>query len=486
MARASSSEKEELKLTFDRVSVFVLLLVSFLYLVPSLVYPRIHFGQLGKQTFAAQMIESTAKGELTYGVFPTRHFVEVYHDGLVPWAEEVPLYSFLSAGLVRAFSISPIFAGKLLSFLSFLFILFGFARIAKILKFSPLAFVLTAGIYPVFRLYSVQVMPDLCMTAALVWMIAAILEEKVLIAALLLLIASLFKYYAVFTGFGVGLYFLYRRNAKGALYFSLAILPCIAYVLWFLELKIPNPIVDSRVADGHGHFSSLANVLSLANWSRVGLWWFVKNASLPGTGLAALGFWVMLKEKLSIRPFFACLCVGLLLFPFVFISSFYVHDYYGLQGSIGIALLACIGVDWLFSKNKAISSVCLIVFLGFSIMNDNFMLKKEPDFEVVEAAVESLNLPKNEFVLAVSGISKPVISYHLGQDAYIVGIDEWAHPNVQARIMDPRIKVAFIHGFKTYEDMLRPIEADLTRLGFKKIELDLTLTNTQFEVWKKN
>jgi len=34
--------------------------------------------------------------------------------------------------------------------------------------------------------------------------------------------------------------------------------------------------------------------------------------------------------------------------------------------------------------------------------------------------------------------------------------------------------------------MLRPIEADLTRLGFKKIELDLTLTNTQFEVWKKN
>jgi hypothetical protein len=485
VACAKASEKKELKFISLRVIAIIALFISLIFLVPNLVYPKVHFGQLGKQTFAAQMIQSTARGELSHGVFPTRHFVEVYEDGLVPWAEEVPLYSFMSAGLVNAFGITPIAAGKVWSFISFFLILFGFARIARALKKPVWIFVMLAAIYPVFRLYSVQVMPDLCMTAALVWMIEAALVENIAGVAILLLIASLFKYYAVFTGFGLGLYYLYRKNWRAVFYLTLAIIPCIAYILWFLKLGIPNPIVDSIVADGHGHLSSFANILSAKDWARVGLWWFVKNASIPGAILAVMGATYTFKNEKSLRPFFVCLCIGLITFPALFISSFYVHDYYGLQGSIGIAIFAALGLSFVFEKNKwaGIASVALV--LGFSVMIVNSMAKVEPDYDVIESAVEKLAIPKDGFIISVSGISKPVLSYHLGYDAYIIGVDEWTRPNVQARIADPRFHYAFIHSFKYFEGMNASIRADLTRLGFKPMDLKLDLSNTQFEIWKK-
>ena len=105
--------------------------LSIAFLVPLFLYPEIHFGQLGKQTFAAQMIESTARGELRHGVFPIRHFLENYHEDLIPWAEEVPLYSFAAAALVKFLGLPVILAGKILSMLAFFFTIWGFARIGE-------------------------------------------------------------------------------------------------------------------------------------------------------------------------------------------------------------------------------------------------------------------------------------------------------------------------------------------------------------------
>jgi hypothetical protein len=484
MARPQAPEKQSLKAYARVLSVFALA-VSFAYLMPSFLYPKTHFGQLGKQTFAAQMIESTAKGELSHGVFPTRHFLEVYENGLVPWAEEVPLYSFMSAGLVDGLGFTPVAAGKTLSLLAFFLVILGFALIARDLGKPIFIFVLVAAIFPVFRLYSVQVMPDLCMTAALVWMIESALRGKFGRAAIFLLIASLFKYYAVFTGFGLGLYYLHRRNWKGAALLGLAVVPCIAYVIWFLKLGIPNPITDSRIADGHGHMSSLDKVLSYQNWARVFLWWFVKNASIPGSMLAVLGVWWAWQKKFSENIFFGCLFIGFLLFPLVFISSFYVHDYYGLQGSIGIALFAAIGLSYLFEKKELLAWPTIFVFLGFSVITVSFMLKLMPDYDTIETALTKLNIPKNEFVLSVSGISKPVITYNMGQDAYIVDVDEWTRPNVQAKIKDPQFKYAFLHTFAGGEGYFVPIEADLMRLGFHRLDLNLNLQDTIFEAWAK-
>ena len=484
MARAQAPEEKSLK-AYARALALIALVISFAYLVSPFFYPKTHFGQLGKQTFAAQMIESTAKGELSHGVFPTRHFLEVYENGLVPWAEEVPLYSFMSAGLVDTIGLTPVQAGKTLSLIAFFLLIFGFARIASTLGKPVFVFVLVAAVFPVFRLYSVQVMPDLCMTAAIVWMIESALRGKVGRAAFFLLIASLFKYYAVFSGFGLGLYYLYRRNWKGAAYLGLAVIPCIAYVLWFLKLGIPNPIVDSRIADGHGHMSSFDKILSYQNWARVVLWWFVKNASIPGTLLAIAGAWSLFQKKSSERPFFGFLWIGFILFPLVFISSFYVHDYYGLQGSIGVALFAALGLSLLFEKKEWLAWPAFFVFLGFSVVTVAFELKLMPDYQTIETALEELHIPKNEFVLSVSGISKPVITYNIGQDAYIVGVDEWTRPNVQAKIADPKFRYAFLHTFGGGEGYFLPIEADLTRLGFHKMNLNLNLKDTIFEAWTK-
>jgi hypothetical protein len=461
------------------------LLVSLAFLIPSFLYPKIHFGQLGKQTFAAQMIESTSRGELDHGVFPTRHFIEVYHNNVIPWAEEVPLYSFMSAGVVKGFGATPIQAGKFWSLLAFAFLLWGFARIGGLIGNSAWIYLAVAATYPVFRLYSVQVMPDLCMTAALVWMIESVLRGRLYKAAFFLLLASLFKYYAVFTGFGLGIYYIYRKQWKQAWILGLAVAPCILYVLWFLKLGVPNPIVDSRIVDGHGHLSSVQNVLSLQNWARVVLWWFVKNASIPGTILAGVGAVFLFRKPNPYMGLMISLALGFILFPMLFISSFYVHDYYGLQGSIGIALLAAYGLSKIFQTDFRAGIVALLIFLGFSIVTVRYMAKVMPDYDVVEAAVESMHIPKNDFLLAVSGISKPVISYHLGQNAYIVGIDEWSRPNVQARLSDPRIRYAVVHGFQGYDEMLRPIEADLTRVGFHRLEFKLDLTETTFEAWAR-
>jgi hypothetical protein len=459
--------------------------ISLAFSMPSFFYPKVHFGQLGKQTFAAQMIESTANGELDHGVFPFRHFVEVYHPGVVPWAEEVPLYSFMSAGLVKGFGMTPIAAGKFWSMLAFAFILWGFARLAKSIGKPAWIFLAVAATYPVFRLYSVQIMPDLCMTAALIWMVDQVLRGRLYRAAGLLLVASLFKYYAVFTGFGLGLYYLYRKQWKHAFILGLAVLPCVLYVLWFLKLGVPNPIVDSRTVDGHGHLSSFSNVLSPQNWLRVMLWWFVKNASVPGAMLAGVGAYFVFRKPNPYMGLMISLTIGFILFPMIFISSFYVHDYYGLQGSIGICFLSAFGLSKLFEKDARLGLVALALFLGFSIVTVRYMEKLMPDYDVIETAVEKLNIPKESFVLSVSGISKPVISYHLKQNAYIVGLDEWTRPNVQERIQDPRLKFAFVHGFKDFGEMLNPVETDLIRVGFHKLDLKLNLEETTFSVWSK-
>ena len=256
-------------------------------------------------------------------------------------------------------------------------------------------------------------------------------------------------------------------------------------MLWFLKLGVPNPIVDSRIADGHGHFSSLANVTSLQNWTRVVLWWFVKNASLPGTLLAGYGAYSVYRKLKPEHPLLIALTIGFVLFPVVFISSFYVHDYYGLQGSIGICFLAAFGLSELFAKRIQFGLLSLAILLGFSVVTVRYMAKLMPDYDLIESQIEALHIEKNSFVLSVSGISKPVLTYHLGQNAYIVGMDEWSRPAVQERLYDPRIRYAFVHGFKSFQSMSKPIEQDLIRVGFHRLNLNPSLTETLFEAWAR-
>ncbi len=464
------------------LSFLFVFLVSVGFMVTAFFYPEVHFGQLGKQTFAAQMIESTSRGELLHGVFPLRHFIEAYHQDLIYWAEEVPVYSFLSAGLMHLFGLSAVMAGKTLAFISFLLIILGFAKIAEKVNAPMFIFASVAAAYPVFRLYSVQVMPDLCMTACLVWAIYYVLQDRFARVAILILLASLFKYYAVFTGGGIVLYYLFQKRLRESIILSLMMLPCVLYVVWFVYLGIPNPVTESRIADGHGHLSSLQNVFLVQNWARVMLWWFVKNSSIPGTLFALFGASFMFKANSKLRPFALCLGLGFLIFPVLFVSSFYVHDYYGLQGSIGIALLAAIGVSELYKRLPKAAVIGFLVFLGFSLVTVDFMARIMPDYAILENEVRNAHLDEGGYLLSISGISKPVISYHLHRDAYVIGVDEWARDVTQKRLSDPRIKYAMVHDFKGQIAVVDGIESALKTAGFSETLLSLHLSQTEFRL----
>ncbi len=323
------------------------------------------------------------------------------------------------------------------------------------------------------------------MTACLVFAVDSCIRGRALRTAGFLLFASVFKYYAVFLGAGIGLYWLLQKKYRDCALLVLAILPCCLYVAWFIHLEIPNPIIDSRIADGHGHLSSFANVLSFKNWARVILWWFVKNSSLPATLLAVYGATFVFQKRSEWRTLALCLVGGSLLFPLFFVSSFYVHDYYGLQGSIGIALLAAYGLCELLKRRRAVAIVLSLAFAGFSLVSVQSMAKIMPDYATLEQAVKDQHLDSSAWFLSISGISKPVITYHLGLNAYIVGVDEWGRAPVEARIRDPRLKYAIIHDFKDYLPAVTQIENQLKAIGFTNVLVSLSMPDTEFRLLAK-
>ncbi len=203
---------------------WIFFLLSFSFLIPNLMIPIINYGQLGKQTFVAAMIEGFFQSDTVGWLFPIRHFLEPAHTGPVPWAEEVPLYHYLVVWAMKSIAFAGITAnvvilGKFLSMIAWGTLIYGFFRIGKNLNpndgtLTPWIFALTGAIFPVFRLYAIEVMPDLWMTALCVWAIERALSEKPIASASMILLASLFKYYALFTGFGIALFYLYRSLEK--------------------------------------------------------------------------------------------------------------------------------------------------------------------------------------------------------------------------------------------------------------------------------
>ncbi len=379
--------------------------------VPRLLRGFVTEGQIEKQNFVVHLSESMRWGELEHG-FPLRFFVELWHPGPLPWAEEFPLYHALTAVLSWLLGIGVVQAGRGLSFFFALLSLWGIHRAARRL-FAPssmepwLATALLAA-FPGFQLYSVAVMPDLAMTSLLMWALVFLLEGRKGLSLLAGMLACLFKYFAVF---GVGALCLFefwrarglRERTAVLARGTLAVAPVIAFVGYFVAAGIPNPITEYRAGNGYGHLAG-PFLLNPHFYQRMLLWIFVKGPGLPGGLLFLAG--MIFGARREARPearldgklrdwadFTALrwfLCFELL-FALVFASSFYVHDYYALPFLIPAALYGAAALGSI--RHEVLPLALMGVVLLFGVVGSQTASRPDPNLlAAAEEVREALRL----------------------------------------------------------------------------------------------
>ncbi len=487
-----------------RFLFWILCLLSFALLGSHLLIPIINFGQLTKQTFVDEMIRGLINHDVIRGFFPIRHFPELNHPGLIPWAEEFPLFHWIVAFITRllngcSLNSNPILIAKFLNLGAFIAIISGFFQLGKSLfqnqkSEASWIFATIAVLYPAFRMYSVEIMPDLWMIAGCVWAIERTLKKKPFSAAILLAFATLFKYYAAFTAFGIFLNYSHqalktrdRKEGKHAVFIGLSILPCLIYILSFIKLGIPNPITEYRASGDSGHFSSIQGILDPYPWSRALLWIFVKNGTLFATVLAAYGWYTRRKQ---IPSLLISLMIGWSFFPLLFLKSFSIHDYYGLQASIGVAIFAAMGMTQLFLDQKTRlvhGSTILFAFWGFAHAAN--MSKPNTDFNQIikdyPSFISKLE-KKPEWGLSISGISAPVIPHFVRLDSWIVSFHDLDSPLLLQKLSDSRVDLVMIHGFHSQStDLEKSIQLVEKNTNFKLL-IDQRYPTSRLVIFAKN
>jgi hypothetical protein len=487
----------------SRILFWIICCLSILFLIPHLFVPIINFGQLTKQTFVAEMIRGFLENDRIGIWFANRHFPELTHPGVIPWAEEFPIFHWIIVGLVRfleffSFHANPIILAKFINLFALISITFGFYRIGNLLysrskTISPWIFAGVAILYPAFRLYSIEVMPDLWMTAFCVWAIERHLNEKHFSAAFFLLMATLFKYYAAFTALGFFLDHAYRwikykkhQEAIRAVLVGFAVLPCLLFIAYFIHTGIPNPITEYRANDGHGHFSSLQRIFQPYLWSRVLLWIFVKNGTLLGGALAIYGFIV---NRKTLPPLFHALIFSWSLFPLVFLESFIVHDYYGLQASIGVALFAAMGFLKLYESKRIKWFYSLFaIFAVWGISQTRSMSKTNTDFNSIMNDYPDLvsKLEKKPtWGLMISGISKPLIPHLTRLNSWIAGFNDVGSPILESKLMDPRIEIVMVHGFLSQGSEIEKTARAIDSSGNFELFVERNYSQSRFLAYRK-
>ena len=215
-------------------------------------------GQINKQAFTLEFARSYARGD-TSGIFPIRHFLEIYHEKPMAWAEEFPIYPVMIAALSRVTGAPLAIAGRPIALGFFLSLLWASSRLGRKLSVSAtgpakkifqnmdLILPIVIALFPVFRLYSVSIMPEIPMAALCFWGVLDAWSGCWKRAVLFLALAALFKFYAVFTTLGLAFFAvsiasgqkraLRQLVVERLLPLALSALPVIAYLAWIFKLK---------------------------------------------------------------------------------------------------------------------------------------------------------------------------------------------------------------------------------------------------------
>jgi hypothetical protein len=443
-----------MKLTKFYSLLFYFLLFVHLVFLAYFIFPfSLIQGQITKQIFAAEMIRSFSEGQVS-GVFPIRHFMDISQAAPLPWAEEFPIYTGLVAWFSSLTSLPLIAVGRGLSLFFFLLLLVGCRKMARIYagagakKSFAYLFPIMILSFPVFRVYSTQVMPDMAMMGCLGLGLGFYMERNYRQSCFWVMLATCFKYFAVFTGIGLFLHYVFvasKSQAKLGLknYFLMALvgfstlLPVLLYLGWFLSHGIPNPIVGGGIPAISGHFSN-GGLLFSGRWlARLFTWYFIKNAT-PVGGVLALVFLGTVLSRYLRGPkgveaqklwqdysliFFLLLGQGL--FVLIFGKGHFTHDYYGLQIALVFAMMGAevLSRNRFFSHRPRELAVCLVAIFALSLYSNYRSLFPQRYLDDIAVTLQK-NIPKGERVLVVGDGPLEAPLYLAHQEGYTLPYQE--------------------------------------------------------------
>lgn len=445
-----------------RFLYFALVLVPVIHAFSYLRFSSVLEGQLGKQTFAAEMIRSWSLGRTALG-FPFRTFLELSHSGPIPWAEEFPLYSWLASVLMWTTGLNEVLAGRLISILC-LVLLVGLvfqwtarqsARIGLSAHFRYAWIVCCLGGAAILH-YGKSVMPDFPMFVFCFWGIVFAEQKKWMRSRIVFLIAALFKYYAIFPMLGVALWQLVeeRKNTKellkSAILWLLFALPPIAYVILFIKLGIPNPITEYRESDGHGHLSNFQFLTQGHFYLRWFTWVLIKLTTLGGGIMALAGFFAARGKKLE--WFYYCLATSIG-FSILFAPSFFVHDYYALM----YLPLLWLGWGYFFKsfENKVsaryagwVTVAFCLVFVVWNQIHAHFTNIRqtvlETAVEAQEKCLEDQRIQATDYGVFITTYSQPILPFLSHRTGWMVALPQLEQPALKdlflKRLIDPRTR----------------------------------------------
>jgi hypothetical protein len=444
-------------------------------------------GQIGKQNFVAHMIESLASGSTERG-FPLRFFFEPWHPGVIPWAEEFPLYHLVSAALTHFSGLGAVQAGRAASAIAAVLILLGVYRMILILTpGEKTRAAIGAGLAvwtPGLQIYGSSVIPDTAMVAMMVWACVSWLQGKKFMAYGFLGIACLFKYFAVFTlaAFVFADWFeLQKSRAKIRKYLKpvsiagIVAIPTILYLVFFIVQDIPNPVTEYR-ANGYGHLAG-PFILQTKFYVRYLTWVFVKAPSLPLGLLAIVGAILFFRDRTQsdlIKKaglLFGLMFLFLTVFALTFASSFFVHDYYALPFLIPILFFGLFGLRSI--KNNQIQAAVILVIAVFGWqMSSGALVRAEHYIPAADSVRKSFqqvpDRSRDQLLLFVTDTSQPPIPILSRKTGWSFVLTRWEDQNSfwKIRMQDPRLSGVVLYMMDSNSELAKPWAESLKSAGW--------------------
>lgn len=440
--------------------------------------PDVIDGQVGKQTFALEMARSFSEGRVTGVLFPERQFIELHHEAVIPWAEEFPIYSGF-AGFFGKITGDLQRSARVLSILGwflFLFATWSWLSVegsvqAGLSLFSKNIWMVLVGSVSVVQVYGRSVMPDgwmlaLCFFSILLWE-----EEKFKKSRAVILLACLAKYYAVFTAVALSWVEFRRRKFVSAFLYCLACLPAVLYIGYFLSQKIPNPILEYRNQDGHGHMTAATFILDPHFYLRFLTWVFVKLTSPLGGILAVFGVVLARGKNIALPVWLTPLFLAQCGFAVMFAPSFFVHDYYALS-FLPVFMGAWMLLLKVLEGRRYFRECAVLVATVFVVWNGiraNAMTERATSFLQAEAQIREClpNWNQEDYSVFLVDRSAPVLPHRLRMRAWIAGLPQLADPGgerlLNLRANDPRTQAVVIWIREPFFPAWRPAQ------GFKLV-----------------
>ncbi len=418
-------------------------------------------GQVIKKAIVAHTAQSYLQSSRE-GIFPLRFYLEPYHQDIVSWAEEFPIYIALVASLSKIISIPIPLSGQVISFIFFMLLLMAGFKIGEELENHlecrdlSLLLPLVLSIFPIFRIYATSIMPDLAMTTILLWAIYLSLKERWILVGLTIALASLFKYYALFTGLGLTIYFVLLQKERKLLIsknslkilsiFLLAIIPCIAYLAYFLYTGINNPITEYRAIGGHQHTGTISFLLQSKLWSRLITWNLIKNPTILGGVLIIAGMvlaYIKRNRCNRIKRLIIALAFANALFILLFSHTVYIHDYYSLQLSLLLAIFASIALSVIWMRSKILFMIVAILLLSTSIYRTHRAMIPMDFLKKASIDIKN-NIGPERNGLLISERSPETIIHLAKRTAWVftpnkIGNSKYVQQQMQKLKKDPRI-----------------------------------------------